>query len=51
MCEKFCGILANIAAQIASEALGIQAHRLSPRFLHDTEKQENSWNLGLLTQV
>ena len=29
MCEKFCGIWANIAAQIASEALSlrIRAHR------------------------
>ena len=27
MCEKFCGIWANIAAQIASEALRIQVHR------------------------
>ena len=27
MCEKFCGIWANIAAQIASEALRIQPHR------------------------
>ena len=27
MCEKFCGIWANIAAQIASEALRIRAHR------------------------
>ena len=27
MCEKFCGSWANIAAQIASEALRIQAHR------------------------
>ena len=27
MCEKFCGIWANIAAQIASEAPRIRAHR------------------------
>ena len=27
MCEKFCGIWANIVAQIASEALRIRAHR------------------------
>ena len=27
MCEKSCGIWANIAAQIASEALRIRAHR------------------------
>ena len=27
MCEKFRGIWANIAAQIASEALRIRAHR------------------------
>ena len=29
MCEKFCGIWANIAAQIASEAPRIRAHRLA----------------------
>ena len=27
MCEKFSGIWANIATQIASEALRIRAHR------------------------
>ena len=27
MCEKFCGIWANIAAQIASKALRIRAQR------------------------
>ena len=27
MCGKFCGIWANIAAQIAPEALRIRAHR------------------------
>ena len=37
MCEKFCGICANIAAQIASKTHRIRAHRCPMKFIQNPQ--------------